>query len=49
MKYISVENLSFKYSDKVIFNNVNFDIKKGEFVGILGSNCSGKTTLLNLI
>ena len=49
MKYISVENLSFKYNDKVIFNNVNFDIKKGEFVGILGSNCSGKTTLLNLI
>ena len=49
MKYISVKNLSFKYSDKVIFNNVNFDIKKGEFVGILGSNCSGKTTLLNLI
>ena len=26
MKYISVENLSFKYNDKVIFNNVNFDI-----------------------
>ena len=34
---------------KTFLNNINFDIKKGEFVGILGSNCSGKTTLLNLI
>ena len=49
MKYINVENLSFKYNDKTIFSNVCFNIKKGEFVCILGSNCSGKTTLLNLI
>ena len=47
MKYINVENLSFKYNDKTIFSNVCFNIKKGEFVCILGSNCSGKTTLLN--
>ena len=45
-----VENLSFSYNpSRKIIDNVSFGIKKGEVVGILGKNGSGKTTILNLI
>ena len=45
-----VENLSFSYNpSKKIIDDVSFDIKSGEIVGILGKNGSGKTTILNLI
>ncbi len=45
-----VDNLSFSYNpSKKIIDDVSFDIKSGEIVGILGKNGSGKTTILNLI
>lgn len=46
---IEVKNLSFKYTDKLILENINFNIKKGDIVAILGENGSGKSTLLKLI
>lgn len=48
---LSVKNLSFKYpnSDKVILDNINLSINKGEIVCILGFNGSGKTTLSKLL
>lgn len=42
---IEVKNLKKKF-DKDIFNDINFKIKSGEFVGIVGKNGSGKTTLV---
>lgn len=45
----SILNGSFSYDNKVIFNNLNFSIKKGEFVGIIGSSGSGKTTFINIV
>lgn len=36
-------------NESQIFDNFNLDIKKGEFVSVIGSNGSGKTTSLNLI
>ena len=43
---IEVQNLSYSYSNKkTALSNVNLDIKKGEFVAILGHNGSGKSTL----
>ncbi len=45
-------NVSFNkgtVDETVLFNNFNFEVKKGEFVSIVGSNGSGKTTALNLI
>lgn len=35
--------------EKVLFNDFNFNVNKGEFVSIIGSNGSGKTTMLNII
>ncbi len=51
IKTITVENLSFKYPDTDVYalKNINFEIKQGETVGIVGPVGSGKTTLINLI
>ena len=49
MNYVNIENLSFSYEDKKIFDNVNMFINKGEFISLLGANNSGKTTFFKLI
>jgi len=48
---IKYENVSFTYpnTDKIILNNINFEIKKGEKIGIVGLNGSGKTTFVKLL
>jgi phospholipid/cholesterol/gamma-HCH transport system ATP-binding protein len=46
---ISVKNLTFKRGVKTILNNLSFDFKKGDTIGIVGTSGCGKTTLLNLI
>lgn len=46
---IELKNLSYSYGHKIIFNNVNLKINKGEKIGITGLTGCGKTTLLNLI
>ncbi|QOQ87975.1 ABC transporter ATP-binding protein [Campylobacter corcagiensis] len=43
---IEVKNLKFFYSKKVILNGINFNLKSGENLAILGENGSGKSTLL---
>lgn len=43
------KNLSKEYGDNVIFNKIDFKIKLGEIIGIVGSNGAGKTTLANII
>lgn len=46
---ISIKNLNFVYKNKVIFNNLNLEIKTGEFVFIIGKSGSGKTTLIKIL
>lgn len=46
---LSVKNLTFDYSDTSVLRNVNFTLKKGDFLGIIGSNGAGKSTLIKLI
>lgn len=48
-KIIEVKNVSFKYDKEYILKNVNFDVNKGDFVGIIGANGTGKSTLIKLI
>jgi teichoic acid transport system ATP-binding protein len=38
-----------KYKEHYALHNVNFDVKKGETVGIIGTNGSGKSTILKII
>ena len=48
---ISVNNLSFKFpgTSEFILENLDFQIKKGECIGIYGRSGEGKTTLINLL
>ena len=50
MSAIKITNLKKKYKEgKEILHGLNFEIQKGEFVGVLGSNGAGKTTTINCI
>ena len=50
-KDISIENVSFSYglSEENLLNEINLNIEKGKFIGILGPNGCGKSTLLKVI
>ena len=48
-KVIEIQNLTRKFGDRVILNNLNFTVHEGEFVAILGASGSGKSTLLNIL
>ena len=49
MELLKVENLSKSYGKKEILKNINFTIKEGRIVGLLGKNGVGKTTIIKLI
>ena len=48
---ISLKNIYYKYRDqnKILFNGLNFEFKKGKFYGIYGNSGVGKSSLLNII
>ncbi|WP_174493387.1 ABC transporter ATP-binding protein [Acinetobacter sp. Marseille-Q1623] len=46
---IDVKNLSFKRGERVIYDNVNLKIRRGQITAIMGPSGTGKTTLLRLI
>lgn len=46
---IKVQNLTKYYSDKLAISDLNFQINKGEVVGLLGLNGSGKTTTIRIL
>ena len=46
---IELINITKKFNERVVINNLNLSIKKNEFVSLTGLSGSGKTTILNII
>jgi len=46
---LQFDGVSKKYGDRVLFENLNFNIPKGAIVGVVGPNGMGKTTLFKMI
>ena len=49
MNYISVENISKSYGDRILFNNISFGINKSQKIAFVAKNGTGKTSILNII
>jgi zinc transport system ATP-binding protein len=46
---VTMKDVRFSYERKVILGDINFEIPKGKFMGLVGPNGGGKTTLIKLI
>ena len=46
---INISNLSKKYGQQIVLNNINFQVGEGEVIGFLGPNGAGKTTTMKII
>ncbi len=46
---LTVENLSKAFPGQELFTDINFEIKRGEHVAVIGDNGTGKTTLLKIL
>ena len=49
MNYLSVDNLTKSYGDRILFEDINFGIEKGQKTALVARNGSGKTTLMRII
>ena len=46
---IHVQGLTKRYGDKLALDNVSFDVRRGEVLGLLGLNGAGKSTVMNIL
>ncbi len=46
---IEAENLGFSYGGEKVFSGVNFAVREGDFVALIGNNGAGKSTLMRLL
>ena len=49
MNYLSVENISKSYGERILFKNISFGINEGQKIGFVAKNGTGKTSILNII
>ena len=47
--FFQLSNLTYKFSNKLIFKDLNLSVSEGDFIGIIGPSGAGKTTLLRII
>lgn len=46
---IRLQNIAFRYLGPLVIKNVNLDVAQGDFLGLVGPNAGGKSTLLKII
>jgi ABC-type bacteriocin/lantibiotic exporter with double-glycine peptidase domain len=46
---VNFENICFKYNDKPVLKNINFEINRGDFIGVSANSGRGKTTLMHIL
>ncbi|MDP8217024.1 MAG: ABC transporter ATP-binding protein [Candidatus Kaelpia imicola] len=46
---LELKNVSSGYKDKIVIKDINFKVKRGEFIGLIGPNGAGKTTLFKTL
>ena len=46
---VQIADVSFSYGDALVLEHVDLCVERGEFVGLVGPNAGGKSTLLKLI
>ena len=49
MPLITLDNISLRFSEKVILNEINATIHKGDKIGLIGRNGEGKSTFLKVL
>lgn len=49
MKIIECKDLTIGYDNRIVRENINFDVEQGDYLCIIGDNGSGKTTLLKTL
>jgi zinc transport system ATP-binding protein len=49
MSLIEIKDVDFAYDRELVLKNINLSVEAGEFLGIIGPNASGKSTLVKLI
>ncbi|MEM6966142.1 MAG: ABC-F family ATP-binding cassette domain-containing protein [Bacteroidota bacterium] len=49
MNYLTLENVSKSFGDKTLFENISFQMNKGDKIALVAKNGAGKTTLLKII
>ena len=49
MNYLTIENISKSYGDRLLFENISFGIHKDEKIAFIAKNGTGKTTILNIL
>jgi ATP-binding cassette subfamily F protein uup len=49
VNYLSVENISKSYGERILFKNISFGINEGQKIGFVAKNGTGKTSILNII
>lgn len=49
MPQLSCKNLTLGYENRIILENINFEVNKGDYLCIIGANGTGKTTLMKAI
>jgi ATP-binding cassette subfamily F protein uup len=49
VNYLSVENISKSFGERVLFKNISFGINEGQKIGFVAKNGTGKTSILNIV